>query len=408
MATKIETQVSELKINYLTEELYRQAVANGEIKDNELYLTPDDGNNNDLQAQLDGKADVGHIHSEYMTTSNPVGTGSFSMNRKSGTTVGTRSSTFGSYNTASGTDSHAEGSYTTASGVDSHAEGLYTTASGNCSHTEGANTIASGMNSHAEGYNTTASGTDSHAEGYNTIAGNYQHASGKYNTQKTAPSTFDTQDTTHADAIFMIGCGTSSATKNAFRVSSGGKCYGSTAFGASGADFAELFEWTDGNPNNEDRRGLLVALDGEKIKLANTSDDYIGVISGAQAFIGNSASEEWQGKYLTDVFGTKLSQEVEVPEEVDETTGKIIKPATVTTQYVLNPDYNPDEEYIMRENRKEWGIVGLLGQIVMIDDGTCVVGGRVEPSVNGIGTASDKGYRVMKRIDENHIKVLVK
>lgn len=62
----------------------------------------------------------------------------------------------------------------------------------------------------------------------------------------------------------------------------------------------------------------------------------------------------------------------------------------------------------MRENRKEWGIVGLLGQIVIIDDGTCVVGGHTKPSANGVGTASDDGYRVMKRIDNTHIKVLVK
>jgi hypothetical protein len=479
-----------------------------------------DGVTSNIQTQLDGKAasnhthseyassshthdeyaSADHTHSEYMTTANPVGTDSFSMNRKSGTTVGSYSSTLGRNCEASGKYSHAEGNGTVASGDYSHAEGYAlnygsTTyyASGKGSHVEGSNTEASGdyshaeggftkargyyshaegnlteascAGSHAEGYSTTvttdstveaktttdytvgnyghaegygtvsygmashaeghgtkasghqshaegmatrATGTSSHAEGHCTIAANWQHASGKYNTGKTAPSSSETQDSTHADAIFMIGCGTSSAAKNAFRVSSGGKCYGSTAFGASGADFAELFEWADGNPNNEDRRGLFVALDGEKIKLANAEDDYIGVISGAQAFIGNSASEEWQGKYLTDVFGTKLSQEVEIPEEVDESTGEVIRPATVTIQYVLNPDYNPNEEYIMRENRKEWGIVGLLGQIVMIDDGTCVVGGRVEPSVNGIGTASDKGYRVMKRIDENHIKVLVK
>ena len=360
------------------------------------------------------KIKVGHIgtgeNSEvFNDAKNNVASGAYSHAEGFWTTTsGAYSHAECSFTTASGNNSHAEGNGTTASGLDSHAEGSSTIASGSRSHAEGYSTIASGSRSHAEGYSTTASGDSSHAEGYMTTASSYQHASGKYNTEKTAPSYADTQDTTHADAIFMIGCGTSSARKNAFRVSSGGKCYGATAFGASGADFAELFEWADGNPNNEDRRGLLVALDGEKIKLANADDDYIGVISGAQAFIGNSASEEWQGKYLTDVFGTKLSQEVEIPEEVDEATGKVIRPATVTTQYVLNPDYNPDEEYIMRENRKEWGIVGLLGQIVMIDDGTCVVGGRVEPSVNGIGTASDKGYRVMKRIDENHIKVLVK
>jgi hypothetical protein len=318
----------------------------------------------------------------------------------------------GDQTTASGKYSHAEGSYTTASGGISHAEGAHTTASGGNSHAEGQRTTASGLSAHAEGFHTTASGDASSSHGYYTIAstGYAQAVFGKHNTEKTAPRFSDIQDPENADALFIIGCGTSSATKNAFRVTSGGKCYGADAFGASGADFAELFEWADGNPDNEDRRGLFVTLDGEKIRLANTDDDYIGIISDDQAFIGNSASEEWQGKYLTDIFGGKLTQEVEVPEVIDEVTGEVIQEATTAIQYVLNPDYNPDEEYIMRENRKEWGIVGLVGQIVLIDDGSCVVGGRVVPKENGIGTASTtkEGYRVMVRLDETHIKVLVK
>ena len=34
---------------------------------------------------------------------------------------------------------------------------------------------------------------------------------------------------------------------------------------SNGADYAEYFEWSDGNPTNEDRRGLCVVLDGDKI-----------------------------------------------------------------------------------------------------------------------------------------------
>lgn len=301
----------------------------------------------------------------------------------------------------------AEGGNTTASGDYSHAEGNNTTASGDCSHAEGGSTTASGYYSHAEGHNTTASGHYSHASGYGTLADSYQYVAGKYNEQKPAPAAADTQDSTGSDAIFVVGYGTSTTRANAFRITSGGKCRGVSTFTASGADFAELFEWKDGNPDNEDRRGLFVALDGEKIRLANADDDYIGVISGAQSFVGNTASEEWQGKYVTDVFGARLSQKIEIPEKIDEATGNVI-PAHTTTQFIVNPDYNPDEEYIMRENRKEWGTVGLLGQVVVIDDGTCTVGGYTKPLANGIGTASDTGYRVMKRIDENHIKVLVK
>ena len=103
-----------------------------------------------------------------MDANNPVGTGSFSMGRKSGSVVGNYSHAEGSYTTASGDDSHAEGYYTTASGHYSHAEGFRTTASGSYSHAEGQITTALGVNSHAEGINTTASGKFSHAEGDST------------------------------------------------------------------------------------------------------------------------------------------------------------------------------------------------------------------------------------------------
>ena len=133
-----------------------------------------------------------------MNASNPVGTGSFSMGRKSGTTIGDSShaegeSTTASNNyshaegyqtTASGSASHAEGYETTASGVASHAEGHQTTASRNYSHAEGYKTTASGYYSHSEGQRTTASGISSHAEGESTTASSSdQHVQGKYNVE---------------------------------------------------------------------------------------------------------------------------------------------------------------------------------------------------------------------------------
>ena len=91
---------------------------------------------------------------EKMDKNNPVGTGSFSMGRKSGSVIG----------------------------QSSHAEGYNTTASGNCSHAEGNITIASGNYSHAEGENTVASGENSHAEGLLTDAiSSCQHVQGKFN-----------------------------------------------------------------------------------------------------------------------------------------------------------------------------------------------------------------------------------
>ena len=105
----------------------------------------------------------------YMSKQNPVGYGSFSLNRKADTTVGLNSHAEGNDTTASGESSHSEGDGTIASGLVSHAEGWYTKANAKFSHAEGANTTASGIGSHAEGNDTTASGISSHAEGNHTI-----------------------------------------------------------------------------------------------------------------------------------------------------------------------------------------------------------------------------------------------
>ena len=37
--SKTETTIEELKINYLTEEQYKAAKENGEINENEIYMT---------------------------------------------------------------------------------------------------------------------------------------------------------------------------------------------------------------------------------------------------------------------------------------------------------------------------------------------------------------------------------
>lgn len=116
-----------------------------------------------------------------MDKSNPVGTGSFSMNRKSDTYAAARSTTFGKNCTANSTEAFAEGDETIASNYGAHAEGKGTTASGRYSHAEGWNTEAVNDAGHAEGENTHAYGGQAHAEGYETVAGGQAaHAEGYY------------------------------------------------------------------------------------------------------------------------------------------------------------------------------------------------------------------------------------
>lgn len=307
-------------------------------------------------------------------------------------------------NVATGNYSHAEGTKTTASGSASHTEGVRTTASGQCSHAEGYWTYATGSYSHAEGYQTKAQGSNSHAGGYGTIANAHQFVHGRYNTAYMAPTSIT--DTT--GTLFMIGNGTASDTrKNAFRVTADGGVYGLKSYSSSGADYSEYFEWLDGNPENENRKGYFVTLDGKKIKKATNIDEYIlGVVSATPSVEGDSQSEVWQGMYLTDVFGEKLTETIEVEETTDE-NGEVT-PAHTETRWILNPDYDSTKTYENRENRKEWSPVGLIGKLVAIDDGTCQVNGYCKPNENGIATASDTGYRVIERLDENHIRILLK
>lgn len=306
-------------------------------------------------------------------------------------------------NVASGAYSHAEGEATTASGEDSHSEGYQTIASGTTAHAEGWQSIASGDASHAEGYWTQAKGDYSHSGGYITIANDYQLVHGRYNKESSGP----TSDSDTTGDLFIIGCGTGSGEKNAFRVTTAGKVYGLQSYSSSGADYSEYFEWLDGNPENENRKGYFVTLDGKKIKKATNIDEYIlGVVSATPSVEGDSQSEIWQGMYLTDVFGEKLTETVEVEETIDE-NGKVI-PAHTETRWILNPDYDSTLEYENRESRKEWSPVGLIGKLVVRDDGTCQVNSYCKPNENGIATASDMGYRVMERLNGNHIRIILK
>ena len=74
---------------------------------------------------------------EVMKANNPVGKGSFSMNRLPDSAIGAYSFAEGHQTTASGDKSHAEGGNTTASGERSHAEGWMTVASSDNQHVQG-------------------------------------------------------------------------------------------------------------------------------------------------------------------------------------------------------------------------------------------------------------------------------
>ena len=162
-----------------------------------------------------------------------------------------------------------------------------------------------------------------------------------------------------ANGIFLVGTARTANTaydiinawSNAindkeFKVRGDGNVFCDGSFTGGGADYAEYFEWSDGNADNEDRRGHTVVLDNEKIRKATSSDaasSIIGVISGNPSVVGDGDLDRWKYKYLRDDFGGYA---------LDENGDR-----------VLNPDYDPDQEYTSREDRIEWDTVGLMGKL---------------------------------------------
>ncbi|MFP3153147.1 hypothetical protein LQZ18_01690 [Lachnospiraceae bacterium ZAX-1] len=340
---------------------------------------------------------------------NPIFTGSISMGRLAGSTVGEYSVAVGKENRATGAYSHAEGYGTSATGAYSHTEGHNAQATGNSSHAEGLDTIALNDACHSEGYLTTSGGTASHSEGAHTSSFAYQHAGGHYNDSTLAlPST---SSGTGTGTSFVLGNGTSSAVSNAFRVTDNGQCFAKMAYSATGADYAEYFEWDDGNPNNEDRRGIFVTMVGRRIKPAGRGDYILGIVSANPCILGN-ADECYSGQFLFDDFGEYIYETSMVDEPYIDEDGEQATRQIESTHYKLNPDYDPDRPYTPRAERKEWEAVGMMGVLTCRHDGTAVVDEYVECSADGVATHAETrtldSYRVIEEIDSELCRVLVK
>ena len=128
------------------------------------------------------------------------------------------------------------------------------------------------------------------------------------------------------------------------------------------ADFGEVAEWGDGNPNNEDRTGYFVCADvpvhGIVMKKATSTDDVKGVTILAPAFAGNYSKDK------VDSNGNLLPQ---------------------------------------------YSYVAIIGFVPVIDNGTCEVGGRCMPDDNGcaIPSSNNMGYQVVNRVDENRVLIII-
>lgn len=190
---------------------------------------------------------------------------------------------------------------------------------------------------------------------------------------------------------------------SAFLVRGDGTIFADVGTIASPADYAEMFEWQDGNPNAEDRVGCTVSLIGNKIKIAEAGDNVIGVVSGAPMVVGDAAPMRWQGAHLKDDFNRVLLEDYEVVQWIEHDDGEfhveldemgkqkivvdreggeithsyaadeipagIVVPDDATRNIlqrpVKNPQWDKDATYQPRTERKEWSAIGLVGKLRM-------------------------------------------
>ena len=293
---------------------------------------------------------------------------------------------------------------------------------------------------YANGGTTTTLDYDAHqyfgVKASGRVQGKQQFFSGRVESDESSPDSvyyggrggfygYDTSST--AVSYLLAEAGGSSTTYSAFHRTSNndiqwkhrtsdGRMYvdaGATTF--NGADYAEYFEWSDGNTNNEDRAGYTVVLkNGNKIGIATAGDSpssIIGVISGVPAIIGDGQDLSWQGKWLKDEFGREITtdvqylvwnrgyekdengnkvpvvqpnpndqmsmqnsdQQMEVGSKLDAAIAEGNVPQFAIDNNIImtgqrrvkNPDYNPDAIYVSREFRSEWSPVGLVGKLIV-------------------------------------------
>ena len=155
-------------------------------------------------------------------------------------------------------------------------------------------------------------------------------------------------------AYNFIACYSGAGGDLEFKVDGVGTVSGDGALYTSPADDAELLEWEDGNPDEEDRCGLtVVAVEGTDFVRPSAPgddpEDIIGAVSGNAAVMKGTAWSGWAKKYLRDKYNRPILC-------ADGSRAK-------------NPEYNPklDAEgkvvYAGRHKRPEWAIVGTAGRV---------------------------------------------
>lgn len=111
----------------------------------------------------------------------------------------------------------------------------------------------------------------------------------------------------------------------------------------------------------------------------------LGVVSATPSVVTDAQTDDWGKKWKTDIFGERLLDE--------------------NGAWILNENFREEdnESYVSRLDRKEWAAVGLVGKLILVDDGACEVNGYCVPANGGKATKSETGYRVLYGIGDDKV-----
>ena len=202
---------------------------------------------------------------------------------------------------------------------------------------------------------------------------------------------------------FLFRAYRSAGTHTIFMVDEDGDLHADGSTSITGFDYAEMFEWEDGNPSSEDRVGYSVVFgsSGDKIRIASGSEEPIGVVSARPGVIGDNPMG-WHGTWKTDEWDRKIpglipmvswsydftrdngeviqkTYKIEIaqtgsflsniPSGSSERgvpySGSIPSNANYYNKEVsqVSDEYDDTMDYTTRRSRKEWDTIGLMGKI---------------------------------------------
>lgn len=124
--------------------------------------------------------------------------------------------------------------------------------------------------------------------------------------------------------------------------------------------FAEVYMWSDGNPDGENRTGRFVKADTGRssamIALAGAGDAVLGVAVEAPGFAAQTAFSRFDDNGCLE---------------------------------------------------KSYSYVTLLGHAKVTDNGSCTVNGFCRPGPDGVAKAAEEGFLVVSRVDDAHVTVFM-